>query len=89
LMAEPALLRRMHGHYVSSGFNTAGDEGPDALSIWWYNRNLRIFNNILQTRPGPGDRILVLFGNGHMPLLKQCFESSPEFEVVELKSLLR
>jgi hypothetical protein len=31
----------------------------------------------------------VLFGNGHMPILKQCFESSPEFQLVELKQLLK
>lgn len=94
-MAEPATLQRMHGHYLASGFSTAeeknsnGQQGPDALSIWWYNRNLRIFNNILRTKPGQNDRILVLFGNGHMPILKHCFYSSPEFKVVELKSLLR
>ncbi|RYY41030.1 MAG: hypothetical protein EOO08_03665 [Chitinophagaceae bacterium] len=89
MMAEPKVLARMHGHYLSSGFNSMGDAGPDALSIWWFNRNLRIYNNILQTQPGPEDRILVLFGNGHMSILKNCFQSSPEFEVVELKSLLR
>ncbi len=94
-MAEPATLQRMHGHYLASGFNTAeevngnGQQGPDALSIWWYNRNLRIFNNILRTKPGPEDRILVLFGNGHMPILRHCFYSSPEFRVVELKTLLK
>ncbi len=96
LMAEPTTLQRMHGHYVATGFNTArpdsganGQQGPDALSIWWVNRNLRIFNNILRTQPSANDRILVLFGNGHMPLLRQCFYSSPEFEMVELKSLLK
>ncbi len=36
----------------------------------WYNRNQRIFNNIRKTRPTAEDRIVVLFGNGHMPLLK-------------------
>lgn len=96
LMAEPAVQQRMHGHYLASGFSTRplsenenGQQGPDRLSIWWYNRNLRIFNNILRTRPGPDDRILVLFGNGHMPILRHCFYSSPEFQIVELKSLLR
>lgn len=94
-MAEPATLQRMHGHYLASGFSTAeenngnGQQGPDALSIWWYNRNLRIFNNILRTKPGPEDRIIVLFGNGHMPILKHCFYSSPEFRVVELSTLLK
>jgi len=94
-MAEPSTLQRMHGHYLASGFSTAefpgsnGQQGPDALSIWWYNRNLRIFNNILRTQPKSNDRIMVLFGNGHMPIMKHCFYSSPEFEVVELKTLLR
>ncbi|GAA4338994.1 DUF5694 domain-containing protein [Flaviaesturariibacter amylovorans] len=87
VMAQPAVLRRMHGAYLTSGFNTQGTDGPDLLSIWWYNRNLRIFNRILQTKPTGEDRILVLFGNGHMPILKHCFESSPEFEVVELRAL--
>ncbi|HRG83129.1 MAG TPA: DUF5694 domain-containing protein [Chitinophagaceae bacterium] len=94
-MAEPSTLQRMHGHYLASGFSSAelpgsgGQQGPDILSIWWYNRNLRIFNNILRTQPTSNDRIMVLFGNGHMPILKHCFYSSPEFEVVELKSLLK
>lgn len=95
-MAEPATLQRMHGHYVASGFSTkplsahdGGQQGPDILSIWWYNRNLRIFNKILRTRPTAEDRIVVLFGNGHMPILRQCFYSSPEFQIVELKSLLK
>jgi len=89
LMAEPTTLRRMHGAYLTGGFNTKNNDGPDILSMWWYSRNLRIFNNILSTRPGPEDRIMILFGNGHMPILKDCFESCPEFEVVELKSLLK
>jgi hypothetical protein len=88
LMAEPSTLYRMHGHYLTAGFNTQNNDGPDILAMWWYDRNLRIFNNILKTKPGPDDRIIVLFGNGHAPILKHCFQSCPEFEVVELKSLV-
>lgn len=89
MMGEPMVLNRMHGHYLSERFNTIKNEGPDILSMWWYNRNLRIFNNILKTRPSSKDRIIVLFGYGHIPILKHCFQSSPEFEIVELKSLLK
>lgn len=89
LMAQPATLKRMHGAYLTGGFSTRENNGPDMLAMWWYSRNLRIFNKILQTKPGDEDRIVVLFGNGHVPILKQCFESSPEFELVELKSLLK
>lgn len=87
LMADPHVLRRYHGHYLSGGFNTMDNKGPDRLAMWWYTRNLRIFNNILKTKPTSADRIVVLFGNGHMPILKHCFESSPEFELVGLKEL--
>lgn len=87
VMADRENLRRMHGHYLVGGFNSTDNKGPDALSFWWYNRNLRIFNNILRSRPASDDRIVILFGNGHVPILKHCFESSPEFEVMELKDL--
>jgi hypothetical protein len=89
LMSTPEVLQRMHGHYLASGFAKETNSGADILSIWWYNRNLRIFNNILRTKPTANDRIVVLFGNGHVPILKHCFYSSPEFEVVDLKTLLR
>jgi hypothetical protein len=88
VMADPMNLRRMHGHYLAGGFNTTDNSGPDRLAMWWYSRNLRIFNNVLNTKPASEDRILVLFGNGHMPILKHCFDSSPEFEIVELKDLV-
>lgn len=89
MMAEPITQRRMHGAYLTGGFNTASNSGPDILSMWWFSRNLRIFNNILKTKPGNEDRIVVLFGNGHAPILRHCFEASPEFELIELKSLLK
>ena len=89
LMAQPPVLNRMQGAYLTGGFNTLNNDGPDIIAMWWYSRNLRIFNNILKTQPGPNDRLLVLFGNAHIPTLKHCFEASPEFKVVELKSLLK
>lgn len=89
MMARPVTMQRMHGHYLSVGFNTSTASGPDLLSVWWYSRNLRIFNNILRTKPTSNDRIVVLFGNGHMPILRHCFYSSPEFKIVELKDLLK
>jgi Family of unknown function (DUF5694) len=89
LMATPEVVQRMHGHYLVSGFAKESASGADILSMWWYNRNLRIFNNILRTKPTASDRIVVLFGNGHTPIMKHCFYSSPEFELVELKTLVK
>jgi hypothetical protein len=80
---DPRNLQLNHGAYISNYFNTLSNYGPDFLSTWWVNRNLRIFNNVLLTKPTGNDRILLLFGAGHVPLLKQCFESSPDFEYVD------
>jgi len=86
--ADPYVLKRNHGHYLIGG-GTEGDAAPDVLAMWWYSRNLRIFNNIMRTRPSGEDRILVIFGNGHMSILRHLFESSPEFKLVELMDLVR
>ena len=80
---DPRNLRRAYGQYMVNGWlKTSNNNGPDALALQWYNRNLRIFNNILKTNPTAKDKILVIFGSSHIPLLQHSFEASPEFELV-------
>lgn len=82
-------LDRNFGSYISGGFFKEGDnyEGVDALSMFWMNRNLRIFRNIQNIDYTSDDRILVLFGAGHISILKFLFESSPEFELIDFTKL--
>ncbi|RYF95991.1 MAG: hypothetical protein EOO02_22710 [Chitinophagaceae bacterium] len=86
-MNETESLKLNHGAYLSGYFNTIGNYGPDFLASWWIDRNLRIYNNVMLSKPSPDDRLLILFGFGHIPLLKHNFESSPEFEVVDFNRL--
>ena len=44
--------------------------GPDLLAAW-YQRNIRIYNNIVKLIESPSDRILVIYGNGHLGWLRQ------------------
>lgn len=81
------LIRRYHGAYLIGDFKTDGYRGADALALYWYSRNLRIFRNIQRVIEGPADRVLVLFGAGHSSILLQQFEASPEFEVVKFNDL--
>lgn len=76
-----------YGLYLSGAFATGNGQGADRLSIWWYNRNLRIFSNIINITEKPDDRILVIMGNGHAAVLRQLFEASPQYEFVEFDSL--
>ncbi len=76
-----------YGAYLIGDFKLGEFRGADLISVWWYNRNLRIFRNIQRMTESPEDRILVLIGNGHAAILRQLLEMSPEYEYVELDSL--
>ena len=76
-----------YGAYLIGDFKLDEYRGADLLSVWWYNRNLRIFRNIQRLTEGPEDRILVVIGNGHAAILRQLLEMSPEFDFVELSSV--
>lgn len=76
-----------YGAYLIGDFKLDNDRGADILSIWWYNRNLRIFRRLQQITEGPEDRILFIIGNGHACVLRQLLECSPEYQFVEFSSL--
>jgi len=65
------VLNRGFGAYIAGGqFVSENNKGPDALSTLWMNRNLRIYRNIQKIGYDEDDRILVIFGAGHVSILK-------------------
>lgn len=84
---DPHRIRRGHGAYLVGDFELGESRGADALAMHWYARNLRIYRNIQRSVTSPEDRILVLYGAGHLGILRQQFESSPEFELVDFNDL--
>lgn len=89
LLNDDHMLDRTYGAYLNGGFLLDGYRGADILSIHWYNRNLRIFRNIQRLTTSPEDRILVVFGAGHMGILNQLFASTPEYKLVRLADLVK
>ena len=90
LLNSPARVNAGHGHYVLGSVAIGkADEypGADSLTGWWYNRNLRIFANIRRITQ-PGDRVLVVIGAGHLPILRHASEASPELDLVEVSQVL-
>lgn len=78
-----------HGMYLSWLDSVPGDYMmPDHITSWWYARNLRIFANLKRITESPDDRILVVFGAGHVPILKHAISCSPKHELVDLCSYL-
>jgi hypothetical protein len=81
------VLNRGYGAYLTGDFTLGNTRGADALAMHWYSRNLRIYRHIQQIVTSPDDRILVLFGQGHIQILKHLFECSPEFRLIKFDAL--
>ena len=86
-------LKRSLGNYLIGVFKYQTDENPDFgvdfTSGWWFNRNLRIFRNIQRIHTNPGDRVLVIFGSGHMNILNYLFEVTPEYQLIDVNEYLK
>lgn len=62
--------------------------GAEAVSDW-YLRNLAIYSNIIN-QVEPSDKyVILIFGQGHIPILKHFLENNDNFDVVELKNVLK
>lgn len=85
-------LKETLGDYLIGVFKYETKEneylGADFVTSQWFNRNLRIFRNIQRIDVNPEDRILVIYGAGHMNLLNIFFEASPEYELLDINDYL-
>jgi hypothetical protein len=62
--------------------------GVDVVAQW-YRSNLHIFANLLRLVTSPADRILVIYGQGHVKLLRSFIEGSPDLQFVESLTVLK
>ncbi|MCT4613820.1 MAG: DUF5694 domain-containing protein [Marinifilaceae bacterium] len=90
---NPENIKKSLGNYLIGNFKYESNEG-DFMGVHfqtsrWFNRNLKIFRNIQDLELKPDDRLLVIFGAGHMNLLNIFFDSSPEFELVNCLDYLK
>lgn len=82
-MNRPAQLAMAQEAYVRLAGVGAEDGYVGATaSAQWYERNLRIFAN-LSTIAQPGDRIILIIGQGHAPVLRQFVRDHPDMKLVE------
>ena len=83
---NPATVKESLGGYLDGIFiyeEKPGDYvGVDFQSGRWFNRNLRILRNIQRIPHGANDRILVIFGAGHLNLLNPFFDASSRYQFV-------
>jgi hypothetical protein len=79
-----------HGVYLAAlrvGADTSY-VGAD-MTARWYERNLKIASNVLRVIDSPSDRVLVIIGAAHGPILRQLLAQVPGVRVVPPSDVLR
>lgn len=89
---DPRMISNSHGHYIIGSYKLAADghyPGADAATSW-VNRNMRIFANLMQLAASSNEeRIFLMIGAGHLPILRFLAMSSPEIEFVDVRDYLK
>jgi hypothetical protein len=76
-------------HYALA-YGTDKDYTGESFTASYYDRNLKIFTNILRNVDLKTDKtIVVLFGASHTAFLRQFFENHPYFEIIELETIFK
>lgn len=93
IMNNPDVVSHNHGHYLIGEFKMGeakkGDYFGADNSIWWYSRNLRIFQNILNINKAGEDKVFVLMGAGHLSILNFLAKSSVDFDLKSFEEITK
>jgi len=81
---------RSHQPYLVGPFKIGvGNEYPGVDYVTaWYSRNLRIFANLQRLIEAADERLLLIIGAGHLPILRQCVLAFPEYALVDVEDYL-
>jgi len=62
--------------------------GADLVSDW-FRRNMRIYSNVVGLVDSPGERVLVIYGAGHLGWLQYAVASHPDLRLRKLEEFAR
>jgi len=94
LLAMNARDALLNSNYDYSHWLLAANQDDDYAgvdgTISWYERNLKIFINVMRNvNLATDQRYILLYGSAHIPQLKHFFANHPLFEVVEPETVLK
>jgi hypothetical protein len=79
---QPDRMEKDHKVYFDLMRIGRGKEYIGANYVaWWYRRNLTILDNIIRLTDSPKERVLVIYGSGHLKLLTQFAKESGFYNV--------
>ncbi len=82
--ADSKVAQDVGFYYRQAHFGEPGDwAGADLVSDW-FRRNMRIYSNVVQLVDSPNERVLVIYGAGHLGWLRHSFGSDPGIRLRKL-----
>ncbi|MDP9017155.1 MAG: DUF5694 domain-containing protein [Candidatus Eremiobacteraeota bacterium] len=82
LNSDAAIRANAGAYSIIDGLGRDAHLAGAAYTAAWYGRNCYIFSNILNVT-SPGDRVVVLMGQGHEYLLREFARLNPNLESVD------
>ena len=76
-------------YFREAHFGEPGDWAGADLVADWFRRNMRIFSNVVRLADTPNERVLVIFGAGHLGWLQHAFASDPNLRLRKLGEFAR
>lgn len=83
LNSPEALMANHRPYLYMAQIGTADDPKGAEVLAGWYKRNLLIYGNLVRLVESPGERILLLIGQGHAKLLSEYVAESPNLRLVD------
>lgn len=75
--------------FAAARLGPLGDDAGAEFLGQWYLRNIRMYANICRSTRDTDQRVLVIVGNGHRPIIEQLLRADPDWEVIEAERYLR
>lgn len=87
--ADDKVAEDVGFYFRLARFGEPGDwAGADLVSDW-FQRNMRIYGNVAQLADSPSERMLVIYGAGHLGWLRHGFASNPSLRLRKLADFAR
>ena len=87
--SDARAARDMGTYFEIIPYGDTGDYAGADLLAAWYQRNIRIYQNIVKLADSPNEKILVIYGAGHLGWLRQDVASDSSVKLVKLSDLTK
>ena len=87
--ADDKVTEDVGFYYRDAHFGEPGDWAGADLVADWFRRNMRIFSNVVRLVDSPNERVLVIFGAGHLGWLQHSVANDPNLRLRKLVEFAR